>query len=492
MMASRDQERFGRLRYRADQGWVGRIHLPRFAECRDAEFEESLEAAAEESVEGLRERTRQARRRRQRTGGRFQLVVEDFQQAGPTEAQRQAIDFLLEREAEVLEAVVQWILDVYRGQGYWTLEGFVRHGLGPAAETPGDVKRCIGLESVVIHEAEADGRAPVTFYFSSSLDVEHGVEVTTAGAAVVDSYPGEKLLTFPFALPDSLNAGGVEPSADGHRFVELKYGGRWSGIFVLDPSLQCVGVVADSFPRRLPAPREIEDVRALTPLRRWRASTRVRRTSLTSAALANWFVGLPCLVVAWLYEPRLFWVSLAIGLGAHAAYFAFRRSRDHVIGLATAQIVLSSGGLIYAHGAEDFGSEEHAEAVTGVFELILWWGTCAVAAIAALVLAATIVSLRKELVRDARESFLFILPGLLCVAVLAVGLLATSVGRWSAMHLLWLTPATLAGSLIVFFATMILASSSEANTPCPDCGKPLASPKAKQCLHCGADWHENR
>ena len=25
--------------------------------------------------------------------------------------------------------------------------------------------------------------------------------------------------------------------------------------------------------------------------------------------------------------------------------------------------------------------------------------------------------------------------------------------------------------------------------PCPHCGKPLATSRAKQCLHCHADWH---
>jgi hypothetical protein len=28
--------------------------------------------------------------------------------------------------------------------------------------------------------------------------------------------------------------------------------------------------------------------------------------------------------------------------------------------------------------------------------------------------------------------------------------------------------------------------------PCPHCGKALASPRAKQCLACGADWHGAR
>ena len=27
-------------------------------------------------------------------------------------------------------------------------------------------------------------------------------------------------------------------------------------------------------------------------------------------------------------------------------------------------------------------------------------------------------------------------------------------------------------------------------TPCPQCGQPLRTPRAKQCLRCGADWHD--
>jgi hypothetical protein len=27
-------------------------------------------------------------------------------------------------------------------------------------------------------------------------------------------------------------------------------------------------------------------------------------------------------------------------------------------------------------------------------------------------------------------------------------------------------------------------------TPCPHCGHPLRTDKAKQCFHCGSDWHQ--
>jgi hypothetical protein len=31
---------------------------------------------------------------------------------------------------------------------------------------------------------------------------------------------------------------------------------------------------------------------------------------------------------------------------------------------------------------------------------------------------------------------------------------------------------------------------SSPGPPCPECGERLATPMARQCFHCGADWHQ--
>jgi hypothetical protein len=186
LMPSLDHESFGRLRHRRDEGWVGWVHLPQFAECHDTESETNLDAAEEdattdESVDRLRAETRQARRQQKLAEGRFQLVILDPEQEGPTDSQQEAFDFLIEHEGEVLDSVLHYVLDTYCGRGYWTLDGFVREHSGPAAETLEDLKKCLRLESVVILQGETGRTVPITFFFSSPLDEEHGVEVTRPG-----------------------------------------------------------------------------------------------------------------------------------------------------------------------------------------------------------------------------------------------------------------------------------------------------------------------
>jgi hypothetical protein len=498
-MSLPDHEHFGQLRFRKEEGWGGWIHLRRFAECRDAAFDANLDAVEQdESFAGAREKKRHERRKQELAESRFQLLILDPEEEGVTAAQQRAFDFLIEHESEVLDAVLQSVLEDYCHRGYWTLDGYMQDSFGPSGETVDDVKNCLRLESVMIDHEETDASAPVTFRFSSSLDEEHGIEITTEGAQVespygdrLDPFSGQTLLRYPFDLPDSIDASAIPASSGGHRFVELQYGGRWSGVFVLDSGMQCVGVVVNSRPRPLFEPKDIQGVRALTPLRRWRASLRVQRIVLSGIGIVNCLVTLPCLIIAWMYEPRLFWACVVLGLMAHVGCYLMKCWSDHLFGLATWHIVLSIAGLIYASRAHDFGGEAHAEAVSSLFGLILWWGTCGITFIAAAILAVAIVTVGPESRRDGLGTFLFLTPGVLCVAALTLGLTVTSTGHWSTLHLLWMTPGALLGSLVVFFGTVFfMPTNASKEPPCPHCGKPLASSKAQQCLHCGEDWHD--
>jgi hypothetical protein len=116
----------------------------------------------------------------------------------------------------------------------------------------------------------------------------------------------------------------------------------------------------------------------------------------------------------------------------------------------------------------------------------LWWGTSVIAAVMGAAVLGAIVSSRKEVRRDGWSSLIGFSPGLLGVAALVLALIATSSWDWSKLHLLWFTPAVFMGIMLL----SIFLPAIPQPTPCPECGKPLASRTAKQCLHCGADWHQ--
>lgn len=478
-------ETFGPLQFKEGIGWAGWILLPHFAKCHDRNIDPPTVAQ----------------------GQRFPLLLPDPHGDGPTEAQEAAFAFLMAAEAEVLEDVLEQILQQYGNPGYWTLDGFVPQRPDVEVKSKKHLKKRLQLEAICFEQESNPELTTLHFEFSSSLDEEHGIEVDIAFAGVedpdseeelkaaveaLDPFSDQPILAFPFPLPANVDLSTIPPSEDGHRFVELKYGGRWSGIFVINADRECVATIVDSRPRPLHDPAEIEAARAPSPLRRWLADPERARRLLYLAAANNLLIALPCLLIGWLYNPWLLGLCSGLSLSSLAIYSAIRRTGTFHVGLATSNLVLSVAGLIYAGRVDDFGSPEHVAAVTGFWGTLLWWGTCLVAGVNSLfVLFSLIGLLRRSFEGGLSAAATFLVPAAFSLTILVLGLLATSSGNWSALHLLWITPTTLLAGLLMFLLCLVLLPGGETKTPpaCPHCGAALEAADAMHCEQCGEDWY---
>jgi len=69
---------------------------------------------------------------------------------------------------------------------------------------------------------------------------------------------------YPFTLPEGLEKKLPAPSGDGLYYIDVRVGGKWDGILVVDKNFQCIGIHCDRQNMEFPlpfAPAEIEDIR---------------------------------------------------------------------------------------------------------------------------------------------------------------------------------------------------------------------------------------
>ncbi len=468
----------GKLKVDRYGTWSGVIPLPLFAQYDDDESR-SLDEQDERHSQPTK---RQARRAAQFANGLFTLRFDGDDDSVPTAAQEQAYRFLVTHERDVVDAVMTHVFRTYVNRyDFWTLDGLQKQDDEFDLKSPDDLKNLMRLGAVTIGYSR-DQIADVTFHFNSVLDVEHGVEVTTNQTDIEDEFSG----VYPFDLPSDVDPTTVDSEPAGHRLVEFKYQGKWRGIYVLDESMQCAGFVASSFTMRsyrnqVSDPAQIEGIRAATRWHRWLASPAKIRVS-SWLATSNWFISLPCLLIAWALYPQLFWVSIVLSVGCIVGAWLLS---DEFRLLPYVQVGAAIAGLVYASSSQDFGSNEHVTEVVGVYRSIVWWGAVLIDALAFAVLISLVVGFNRLVIRDGLGA---VLPALLSVTVLTSGLAASHYGYWSAFHLVWLTPVTIAASFVLLFVGVV-TDIFEFGKPCPECGEPLATRKAQQCLHCGANWH---
>lgn len=467
---------FGAIKWSAEGSWDGRVQLRVFAGYDDNRY------AVDIGEESSRRTTIRQRRERAFADGLFHLRIACAEGERPTAAQEEAYRFLVDHESEVVESVMTYVFRAYSNRdNLWTLDGLTRQEFGVDMKSPSDLKQLMRLATVSIEQSGGDV-ADIIFYFNSALDEEHGVEVTTNRTDIKKYIPD----CFPFVLPAGRDATEIEPEPAGHRLVEFQIRGAWRGIYVLDDGLQCVGFVASSFtPRRyrdlLNGPDQIEGVRAATRWQRWFASPARRRAAGWLTA-SNRLVSLPCLLIAWAYLPQLFWVSLILSVLCIVGIWILDEAWRL---LPLAQVVASIAGLVYASNSRDFGSQEHVAEVLGVYGSIVWWCVAATDTLAIMVLVGLTFGFGRDLIREGLGA---LLSALLMVVPVTSGLVASSYGYWSPFQLLWLTPLAFVASLVLLF-TSLFTGIFDFSTPCPECGEPLRTRNAKQCINCGADWH---
>jgi hypothetical protein len=172
--ANMHHDGFGEIFYQEDdQVWLGRCHLPAFAE-----YGVPADGALEEPNADLRD-------------GFFPLTIQDPAGGGPSVPQANAFRFVERNEQDVCRAVMSGLLECYRSyygpvwawakerRRSWLLGWLARWLLEGEHTCPEDLKpvvRCTGVELSSLYRGDY-AYAAFQFDTADGLDVEHGVSV---------------------------------------------------------------------------------------------------------------------------------------------------------------------------------------------------------------------------------------------------------------------------------------------------------------------------
>lgn len=222
----------GRLEFVDDCVWIGQIRLPLFGKYDDLEYSDH----------------------RRNSDELFNLQIESHDQSKPTELQEAAFIDLIEHEARYLDAALNEIISVYCNWPTYRLDGSASTEFEFSHIcTPEELTDLLRIGGVRIG-SEVEGRVPITFHFSSTLDVEHGIEIATFDGVVARDY--ELGVSFPFEVPLGIGLDDVEYEPCGKKFAELFCDGKWNGTFVFDHESQCIGTIQGSAAKAIADPCE--------------------------------------------------------------------------------------------------------------------------------------------------------------------------------------------------------------------------------------------
>lgn len=70
---------------------------------------------------------------------------------------------------------------------------------------------------------------------------------------------------YPFAMPSGLLEKLPKPSRDGNCYLDVRFGGRWDGIVVVDSKHMCIGIYVQNGIEEYPLPFSVEDIEDIRP-----------------------------------------------------------------------------------------------------------------------------------------------------------------------------------------------------------------------------------
>jgi len=297
--------------------------------------------------------------------------------------------------------------------------------------------RLIRLMEIEVSERALNGKSFITFYFDTTWEKEDLWEVTLCGEQIVS----QELPLLPIQLAAGSGWEKLRASGKGWRFAEFAYGGAWTGIYRINANGTCVShtecPVCDG--------PQILDATMITAIREAPRS-HMLASLVHMLALKPWIqnglkiVGPISYLLGWTWNPMFYWVTLVVsGVAGITAYLdaGWRRTAWVWIAVlegAFAWLALSSNRTTPTLDTEPSWT------VLEIFSQFVWTTT---AAITVTWFYFLIGMAKHPLLR--RAFWHLATFGILQVVALTV----VARSEYSPLHLLWFTPLTLLGTVLI-------------------------------------------
>ncbi|HSG72907.1 MAG TPA: hypothetical protein VLA12_21015, partial [Planctomycetaceae bacterium] len=379
-----------------------------------------------------------------RIEGKLRLRIQEVGCDGLSPAQERSLDYLLDHEEEVLDAIAESQFRVFREFLTDELDFRSEFGMDYAVQLPRDItsteqlKQMMSFSYVEIEGDAIDGFVRIHLSGACDWDEEHGFSLDLLKDRVLGWDEEED--GFPATVPESVNLSEFLPADGSTRPVEFQIYGRWSGIYQIDRD----GMVVDRrhcmlCPGSHWDPEGVEDVR-IPEASHLKLATNPFAMALPSLVLAGGCLAPLLLVFGFLIWGGFYWGALGfsvvefVGRAIHP--FLRKESKPGAYLRAAVVIAVSIAGIVYWQKGGAAGPNK-------TFVTVIGWIVWAISAYAFLTAVKnSVLSLLYKNHPDNPLPLTIAWPNILFSIVVGVALWKTYTGDVSKLHLIWAVPAT--------------------------------------------------